>query len=68
VESSDLSGGLLLGCTTKAISYRSRWPAELALQFNPVETKQPNPAGRKKKKKDGSVLFPYINAELKIKL
>ena len=42
-----------------AISYRSlrNWlTAELALQFNPTETK------------DGSVSFPYINIVLKIKL
>ena len=39
-----------------AISYRSRLPAELALQHNPAETK------------DGSVGSPYINTVLKIKL
>jgi hypothetical protein len=38
------------------ISYRSKLPAELALQINPAETK------------DGSVDFPYIKAVLTIKL
>ena len=40
----------------ESISYRSRLPAELALQHNPAETK------------DGSVGSPYINAVLNIKL
>jgi hypothetical protein len=47
-----------------AISYSSRLPTVLALQQNPVETKQHNPA----ETKDESVGSPYINAVLNIKL
>ena len=36
-KSSNLGGNLL---TAPAISYRSRLPAELALQHNPAETKR----------------------------
>jgi hypothetical protein len=41
---------------TPAIPYRSRLPAELALQHNPAEIK------------DGTVDSPYINTVLNIKL
>ena len=50
----DLGGDFCLAAP--AVSYRSRLPAELALQHNPAETK------------DGSVGFPYINTVLNIKL
>ena len=56
--------GGLFHLATPAISYRSRLPAELDLQHNPVETKQHNPS----ETKDGSVDSPYINAVLNIKL
>ena len=49
---------------TPVASYRSRLPAELALQQNPADTKQHNPA----ETKNGSLGFPYMIAYLKIKL
>jgi hypothetical protein len=48
----------------ESISYRSRLPAELALQHHPAESKQHNPA----ETKDGSVGSSYMNTALAIKL